>query len=77
MDIKPKYKTIFHSQLLKALETIIDPKLLEYYFINDIIPMSDGKRWVIELKPDVKKQDFLQWRDEDKMLQRRKNENWR
>ena len=50
-----KYKTIFNSILLKAIESLLDPELLKYHSVSDIILMTDRKRWIIELKPDAQK----------------------
>ena len=54
-DIKPKYETIFHSKLLKAVESALNPELTQYYCVTDIIPTTDRKRWIVELHPDYVK----------------------
>lgn len=57
-DIKPKYETIFHSEVLRAVELLLKlhyPELIEYHSITDILPTTDRKRWVIELSPDYMK----------------------
>ncbi len=54
-DIKPKYETIFHSELLRAVESVLKPELTQYHSVTDIIPSTDRKRWIIELKPDARK----------------------
>ena len=55
MDNRFTYETIFHSELLKAVELNLAPGLTQYYSVTDIIPSTDRKRWIIELKPDARK----------------------
>lgn len=50
-----EYITIFHSQVLEAIESIIDLKLLGSYSVSDIFRKTNLKEWVVELKPDARK----------------------
>lgn len=55
MPGKPKYETIFHSELLKAVELVLNPELTQYHSVADIIPTTDRKRWIVELHLDHRK----------------------
>ena len=55
IDIEPKYETIFHSKLLEAVESVLNPELIKYHSITDVIPSTDRKRWIVELHLDARK----------------------